>query len=211
MWPPGSPIWRRRARIASSAVPDTTPSCPCDDTARARRQSEMPAPIPPWMMRGRRSVSVVHDLPPSGPRNAPHHRQRWGPGVVALAQRSVGRRNLTRSGSSLPGCGSPCRTDSGSVWRDDPSRTRSRTPCSGRAGSRSGRRARRRSQHVLQVRFDVVAAQAQLARQRRDGARLVTEELVQVAAQGHERECSANMNRAMGARLRGFDIEATVP
>src|SRR5690349_21023391 len=52
MWPPGSPAWRRRTRITSSAVPDTTPSWPSVETARASRQSETPAPMPPWMTSG---------------------------------------------------------------------------------------------------------------------------------------------------------------
>src|SRR5688572_8524693 len=34
------------------AVPETTPSWPRDETARANRQFEMPRPMPPWMIRG---------------------------------------------------------------------------------------------------------------------------------------------------------------
>ncbi len=34
------------------AVPDTTPSCPALETARASDQLETPAPIPPWIILG---------------------------------------------------------------------------------------------------------------------------------------------------------------
>ena len=47
MCPPGSPSCNRLARIWSSAVPETTPRWPSSETARASRQFETPAPIPP--------------------------------------------------------------------------------------------------------------------------------------------------------------------
>ena len=46
-WPSGSPHCNRLARMASSAVPETTPNCPRRDTARASGQPDTPAPIPP--------------------------------------------------------------------------------------------------------------------------------------------------------------------
>ena len=52
MCPPGSPSCSRRARTWSRAVPDTTPRAPADDTARARCQSEMATPMPPWINAG---------------------------------------------------------------------------------------------------------------------------------------------------------------
>ena len=44
--------WRRRANTLSIAVPETTPSWPDLETARARFQSEMAIPIPPWISQG---------------------------------------------------------------------------------------------------------------------------------------------------------------
>jgi hypothetical protein len=38
--------------MAASAVPETTPSWPVYETARASRQSETPAPMPPWIICG---------------------------------------------------------------------------------------------------------------------------------------------------------------
>ncbi|GMV09864.1 MAG: hypothetical protein AMXMBFR55_15980 [Gemmatimonadota bacterium] len=43
------------------AVPDTTPSCPAEATARARRQFETAIPIPPWMTCGKRDGSIMSD------------------------------------------------------------------------------------------------------------------------------------------------------
>src|SRR5689334_17259534 len=51
-WPPGSPSCRRRTSIVSIAVPETTPSCPRRETARARDQLETAMPMPPWMITG---------------------------------------------------------------------------------------------------------------------------------------------------------------
>ncbi len=51
--PFGSPSCSRRTSTASSAVPDTTPSWPSTDTARASRQLDTAAPIPPCMTTGR--------------------------------------------------------------------------------------------------------------------------------------------------------------
>ncbi len=53
MSPSGSPCCSRRVRMRSRPVPDTTPSWPADETARASLQSETPAPMPPWMISGR--------------------------------------------------------------------------------------------------------------------------------------------------------------
>jgi hypothetical protein len=48
----GIAVLQPRARMQASAVPETTPSWSVWETARAKRQSETPAPIPPWMICG---------------------------------------------------------------------------------------------------------------------------------------------------------------
>src|SRR6185369_4865969 len=50
--PSASPSCSRRTSTVSMAVPETTPSWPCRDTARASVQLETPMPIPPWMIAG---------------------------------------------------------------------------------------------------------------------------------------------------------------
>ena len=47
MWPPGSPFCRRRVNTMAMPVPETTPSCPRLDTARARFQFDTATPMPP--------------------------------------------------------------------------------------------------------------------------------------------------------------------
>src|SRR5579859_503061 len=59
MCPPWSPSCRRRANTWSSAVPETTPSWPCRETALASRQPETATPIPPWMMMGKLLIPAL--------------------------------------------------------------------------------------------------------------------------------------------------------
>src|ERR1035438_3608420 len=63
MWLPGSPSCRRLAKIRSRAVPETTPSWPCSDTACAKRQFDTPAPIPPCMIFGRLPMESLISYP----------------------------------------------------------------------------------------------------------------------------------------------------
>src|SRR5680860_610291 len=58
MCPPGSPSWSLRASTMSRPIPDTTPNCPAWETCDASRQEDTAAPMPPWMMLGRLSLSA---------------------------------------------------------------------------------------------------------------------------------------------------------
>ncbi len=75
--------------MAATAVPETTPNCPSLDTARARRQSETAAPIPPCMMDGKGISAFDRERFGSFPSTANFARQFHAVNAILCARAEV--------------------------------------------------------------------------------------------------------------------------